>query len=159
MCNNGGEREKELYGKNGEEALFIGATKMWPLGAKRASPASPAWGRPAAGQADRESFPTIEPCKAAQQPAGEPAWSRPWAGLARSWAGQQPEPAGLVPARAGQAARAGPAGYPKVPASSRPGAGPAGQSGLFFSFLFLNSVKKTSETENTISFTHELRFR
>ena len=50
------EREKKASRKNGEEALIIRATKMWPLGKKYVQLAA----RPGAGlhpgQAGRETF-------------------------------------------------------------------------------------------------------
>ena len=131
-CNNGGEREKELLGKNGEEPLFIEGSKKEPLGAKKKQPATPALGRPAPGQAGRGSKQRSKQGRGAGQETalgrperpggrgahranrlGSPATDRP--GARERPAGHPNGPAG-EPATARPAARERPAAHQKRPA-------------------------------------------
>ena len=136
------ERGKTAQEKWGRRPLFIGATKVAVGGEKPPQPDSPAWGRRAA----RLGRPGIWSVKeAANKPAAKLAWE-PGLGRQRaSWAGLQPEGAGLDPGLG----RPGSEGAPPVRAGLGAGLGPGqpGRSAIFFFFLFKFLSKKCSERE------------
>ena len=136
---------------------------MWPLGQNGLSPDSPAWGRPAPGQAGRASQ-----AAGSAGNAGRPTWASP--------RGRRPGRTPNAPAwrRPGPvSARGRPGGHPSQPTRSwpgpvtlcdvgreaartsrpRPGLGPARPAWLpFFSFSFLNFCLKNVPREKRNNF-------